>query len=664
MDAVQKANAGHPGTAMALAPVAYLIYRELLRANPTEPRLAGPRPLRALGGPCLHPPVRDPPSHGLQPLARGARAVPPVGVAHPRPSGALPDAGSRDHHRAARPGIRERRRHGDGRALPGAALQPAGPRGRRPPRVRDRLGRRSHGGRRLRRPPRSPARSGSASSSSSTTTTASRSTARPRSPSTTRTRASASRPTAGTSSTSPTSTTSTRSRAALATPRREAERPSLIVVRSHIAYPAPARAGHGQGARLAARRGRGARDEGGCSASIPTRTSSCPDGVYEHMSLVREGPGARGRVARALRGLARRVPRRCGGLGPAPGPGSPCPAGWRRCRASIRPRSRSSPPALPARRSWRPFKRVHADDGRRRGRPRRVDPDRLRRRRGLLATFAGRNIPFGVREHAMGAIVNGLALHGGIVKPYGSTFLIFSDYMRPAVRLSALMSLPVVWVWTHDSVGLGEDGPTHQPVEHYAALRAIPNLWVMRPADANETTIAWKVALEREDGPVALILSRQDLPVLERGEVAAPTQPASSAAPTCSGSRTAAPLRTSSCSRPAPRCPSRSRRRRLLAEDGLAVRVVSMPCWELFEAQPAEYRDEVLPPDCRRPRRGRGGRLHGLGALDRQRGATSSRSSASAPRLRALPSSRSSASRPANVAMRARALLQRRQRVG
>ena len=111
--------------------------------------------------------------------------------------------------------------------------------------------------------------------------------------------------------------------------------------------------------------------------------------------------------------------------------------------------------------------------------------------------WAGRNIAFGIREHAMGSIVNGIAVHGGCVKPYGSTFLIFSDYMRPAVRLSALMGLPVVWVWTHDSVGLGEDGPTHQPVETYAALRAIPNLWFMRPADANETAYAWQVALER-----------------------------------------------------------------------------------------------------------------------------------------------------------------------
>ncbi len=133
---------------------------------------------------------------------------------------------------------------------------------------------------------------------------------------------------------------------------------------------------------------------------------------------------------------------------------------------------------------------------------------------------AGRNVPFGIREHAMGAIVNGAAAHGGIVKPYGSTFLTFSDYMRGAVRLSALMGLPVVWVWTHDSVGLGEDGPTHQPIEHYASLRAIPHLWVIRPGDPNETVVAWQVALERDDGPVALLLSRQNVPVLDRSEVA------------------------------------------------------------------------------------------------------------------------------------------------
>src|SRR5439155_368808 len=124
-----------------------------------------------------------------------------------------------------------------------------------------------------------------------------------------------------------------------------------------------------------------------------------------------------------------------------------------------------------------------------------------------------------VYEH-MSLGENGAAAHGGIVKPYGSTFLIFSDYMRPSVRLSALMCLPVLWVWTHDSVGLGEDGPTHQPIEHYAALRAIPHLWVIRPADANETAVAWRVALERADGPVALLLSRQAVPVLDRSSLA------------------------------------------------------------------------------------------------------------------------------------------------
>jgi transketolase len=133
---------------------------------------------------------------------------------------------------------------------------------------------------------------------------------------------------------------------------------------------------------------------------------------------------------------------------------------------------------------------------------------------------AARNVHFGVREHAMAAAVNGLALHGGIVRPYGSTFLQFADYMRPAIRLSALMGLPSLWIFSHDSVGLGEDGPTHQPIEHLAALRAIPGLTVIRPADATETAIAWQTILEQLEGPACLVLSRQDLPVLDRGALA------------------------------------------------------------------------------------------------------------------------------------------------
>ncbi|HVC88777.1 MAG TPA: transketolase [Gaiellaceae bacterium] len=209
--------------------------------------------------------------------------------------------------------------------------------------------------------------------------------------------------------------------------------------------------------------------------------------------------------------------------------------------------------------------------------------------------WAGRNIPFGIREHAMGSIVNGIAVHGGCVKPYGSTFLIFSDYMRPAVRLSALMGLPVVWAWTHDSVGLGEDGPTHQPVETYASLRAIPHLWFIRPADATETAYAWKAALERTDGPVALSFSRQKVATLDRSDLAPASglergayalwesEPSPELILIATGAEVGLTLEAG----------------RRIAADGTAVRVVSMPCWELFEEQSSNYRDDVLPPGVR-----------------------------------------------------------------
>src|SRR5262249_45224016 len=190
--------------------------------------------------------------------------------------------------------------------------------------------------------------------------------------------------------------------------------------------------------------------------------------------------------------------------------------------------------------------------------------------------WAGRNIAFGIREHAMGSIVNGIGAHGGCVKPYGSTFLIFSDYMRPAVRLSALSKLPVVWAWTHDSVGLGEDGPTHQPVEHYAALRAIPFLWFIRPADATETVGAWQAALSREDGPVGLALTRQKLPTLEgtsrdgvqRGAYVVYESEEANGQPDliliATGSEVHVAVGAAE----------------RLDEEGVRARVVSMPCWE------------------------------------------------------------------------------------
>ncbi|MBQ4855111.1 transketolase [Rhodanobacter sp. B2A1Ga4] len=208
-------------------------------------------------------------------------------------------------------------------------------------------------------------------------------------------------------------------------------------------------------------------------------------------------------------------------------------------------------------------------------------------------SHAGRNLHFGVREHAMGAITNGLAVHGGFV-PYGSTFLIFSDYMRPAIRLAALMSVHVVHVFTHDSVALGEDGPTHQPIEQLASLRATPNLTVIRPADANETAVAWKVALETKKQPVLLALTRQNVPTLDRSHYASADglrrgayvlSDAPGGKPSlillASGSEVGLIVAASE----------------KLQADGIAVRCVSMPSWELFDAQPQAYRDSVLPPD-------------------------------------------------------------------
>ncbi|SCZ86914.1 transketolase [Nitrosomonas mobilis] len=206
--------------------------------------------------------------------------------------------------------------------------------------------------------------------------------------------------------------------------------------------------------------------------------------------------------------------------------------------------------------------------------------------------YAGRNLHFGVREHAMGAIVNGLAAHGGFI-PYGATFLIFSDYMRPAIRLAALMGVHVVHVFTHDSIALGEDGPTHQPVEQLASLRAIPNLTVIRPADANETAVAWKVAVETRGHPVLLALSRQDLPTLDRSRYAS-ADGLRRGAYVLSETKDRQPalILIASGSEVSLILTAAER----LQNEGVAVRCVSMPSWELFDAQPQSYRDEVLPP--------------------------------------------------------------------
>jgi transketolase len=206
-------------------------------------------------------------------------------------------------------------------------------------------------------------------------------------------------------------------------------------------------------------------------------------------------------------------------------------------------------------------------------------------------SYAGRNFRFGVREHAMGSISNGMALHGGL-RPYTGTFLVFSDYMRPALRLAALMQAPVIFIFTHDSIGVGEDGPTHQPIEHVAVLRAIPGLTVIRPADANETVEAWRVALTHA-GPTCLILTRQNLPVLDRAGV----QPGGGVergaymlADPQQGNPQVILIATGS------EVPVAIGAQKLLAERGVAARVVSLPSWEIFERQPQSYRDSVLPP--------------------------------------------------------------------
>jgi transketolase len=211
----------------------------------------------------------------------------------------------------------------------------------------------------------------------------------------------------------------------------------------------------------------------------------------------------------------------------------------------------------------------------------------------------GRILHFGIREHAMGAVLNGIALHG-LTRPYGGTFLVFSDYMRPSVRLAALMGVPVTYVWTHDSIGLGEDGPTHQPVEHLWALRAIPGLDVVRPADANETTVAWRTVLERLDHPAGLCLSRQNLPILDRtgaGPGLGSAEGVAKGGYVLADAEGAQPdvILIATGSEVQLALGARDE----LAAGGIKARVVSMPCVEWFEEQDASYRDQVLPPHVR-----------------------------------------------------------------
>jgi transketolase len=385
---------------------------------------------------------------------------------------------------------------------------------------------------------------------------------------------------------------------AIAAGRDEGERPSFIAIRSHIAYPAPhaVDTAKAHGSALGEDEVRATKEVMGFD---PDRHFWVDERVYEHMSLRDAGASAQSEWQERF-GAWR---------GAFPELGQDWDLAW---AGRLREGWRESLPTFAAgeqlatRAAGQKVMAALADHA-----PMMIGgaADLVESTKTLFegageygSVHAGRNVPFGIREHAMGAIVNGASAHGGIVKPYGSTFLIFSDYMRPAVRLSALMALPVLWVWTHDSVGLGEDGPTHQPVEHYAALRAIPRLWVMRPADANETSVAWRVALEREDGPVALLFSRQNIPILDRSEVAPAEGVARGAyrlwdSPDGSSSSAGAegPLPEIILIATGSEVGPTLAAARTLTAEGTRARVVSMPCMELFEAQPEDYREQVLP---------------------------------------------------------------------
>ena len=379
-------------------------------------------------------------------------------------------------------------------------------------------------------------------------------------------------------------------RAAFAAAEDKTARPSLIVLRSHIGYPAPHAidTGKAHGNPLGEAEVRATKEIMGFD---PDAHFAVPDEVREHM----KGVGQRGTAAEAEWNerfavwsaahpdlardwaLDRSGEPRDGWLGALPvfPPGED---------VATRDASRAVMQAI------KPFTPTMIG-----GNADLVESTKAEfAGAGIFsATHAGRNIAFGIREHAMGSIVNAIALDPAMLKPYGSTFLIFSDYMRPAVRLSALMGLETLWVWSHDSVGVGEDGPTHQPVEHHMALRAIPNLWYVRPGDANETSVAWRLALERKGGPVALALSRQKLPTFDREEVA-PADGVLWGGYTLWQSGEGEPdllLLASGSEVSTAFAAAKS--------IDANVRVVSLPCWELFAEQPQAYRDEVLPPAVR-----------------------------------------------------------------
>jgi transketolase len=375
---------------------------------------------------------------------------------------------------------------------------------------------------------------------------------------------------------------------ALANAHDEEERPSLVIVRSHIAYPAPhaqdTAAAHGSA--LGEEEVRATKERLGMD---PDEHFYVADEVYGHMNMVEKGRELEEEWIGRFEAWREEFPelveewKRAWSGRPAPGYEDKLPI-WNPAETEKLATRKAGAAAMNAFKDYVPTMIGGAADL--------VNSTSTAFMGGGMfsSTHVGRNIAWGVREHGMGSAVNGICLHGGMVRPYGSTFLIFSDYMRPAVRLSALMGVPVAWVYTHDSVGLGEDGPTHQPVEHYMALRAIPNMTVIRPADANETAMAWRLTLEAE-GPVAMLLTRQNVPVLDPEAAKGALRGAYVLADADSSEPDAILIGTGS------EVAVALEARNLLAGQDVSARVVSMPSWEIFDAQEQEYKDSVLPPN-------------------------------------------------------------------
>ena len=376
--------------------------------------------------------------------------------------------------------------------------------------------------------------------------------------------------------------------AAMAAASAEADRPTLIAVRSHIAWGAPAKqdTADAHGAPLGADEVRATKRAYGWPEDEAFRV---PDQVREHCRQTERGRAAEAAWTARLEGWRRQHPdlaeewrRRLSGA---------LPEGWAASLPGFAPGGKEIATRVAS------GKVLNAIAGRLPellGGSADLAPSCKTLIEGsgdLTAAAPGeRNLRFGIREHGMAAILSGLALHGGI-RPYGSTFLVFADYMRPAIRLAALMGLPVIYVFTHDSIWVGEDGPTHQPVEQLAALRTVPNLTVVRPADANETAAAWRVAVERREGPTALVLSRQNLAVLAGTAELAAAGVAAGAYVLAGGGDDPAVVLIASGSEVALVAAARE----ALAARGVAARAVSMPSWELFAAEPAAVREAVLP---------------------------------------------------------------------